>query len=116
MATTTATFVPNMAGIRAIASSPEMQLAIMQITEMIAAAAREIAPRSSIAEEHYADEIVVERGQDGGDFAGIVNAKNFKSNWIEFGTGQPGPTPAFAPLRRGAEAVTGRGPIGGKKR
>lgn len=25
--------------------------------------------------------------------------------WIEFGTGAPGPTPAHAPLRRGAQAM-----------
>lgn len=25
--------------------------------------------------------------------------------WMEFGTGHPGPTPAYAPLRRGAQAM-----------
>ena len=34
-----------------------------------------------------------------------INANDFKSAFIEFGTGEPGPTPAFAPLRRGCEAA-----------
>lgn len=31
-----------------------------------------------------------------------VAATNFKAHWIEFGTGEPGPTPAFAPRAKTA--------------
>ncbi len=39
-----------------------------------------------------------------GDGVRLV-ATDWKANWIEFGTGAPSPTPAFAPLRRGCEAA-----------
>ena len=34
-----------------------------------------------------------------------ASAYDFKSFWIEMGTGEPYPTPAFAPLRNGCDAA-----------
>lgn len=36
---------------------------------------------------------------------GRVASSDYKANWIEYGTGNPEPTPPFAPLRRGAESA-----------
>lgn len=45
----------------------------------------------------------VTREADG--WTGRVIAGDWKSALIEWGTGGPGPTPAFAPLRRGVESA-----------
>jgi len=37
--------------------------------------------------------------------AGRIRASDWKSSMIEYGTGEPAPTPAFAPIRKAAIAV-----------
>ena len=64
-----------------------------------AEACRSIAP---VLTGDYRDGIVGESGLVKGMAAGRVNAHDFKSHWIEFGTTD---TPTFAVLRRGLESI-----------
>lgn len=104
-------YVPNKAGEKIIARSPRMLVMLKGRASAGAAVAKQIAPRQTGA---YADGIVAEAGIDDGMAKGRINAKDFKSNWIEFGTGAPGPTPAYAVLRRACDAV-GLSLVGGDK-
>ena len=84
---------------------------LMEVGEKVAAKARELAPVKTGA---YRDSIVVD--SPGARVAGVpvgatgartsyrVVAADNKAGWIEFGTGGQAPTPAYAPLRRAAEA------------
>lgn len=87
---------------RKIAASGILAPELGKAAETIRRNARAIAPRSSEHHRHYADQIVAEVGEERGIIVGRVTAKDRISGFIEFGTGEPGPTPAFAPLRRGA--------------
>ena len=89
-------FVPTPGIGPIIARTPEMMAFLLAAAEVAAMAAQSIAPVGTGA---YRDGISaeVEPGR------ARVNANDWKSVFIEFGTGQPGPTPKFAPLRRGAE-------------
>ncbi len=90
-------FVPNPAIGPILARTPEMMAVLLAAAEAGAAAARSIAPVGATGKYRDGIGAEVEPGR------ARINANDYKSNWIEFGTGQPGPTPAFAPLRRGAE-------------
>lgn len=103
-------FVPNQLGIRQYFSSdPALARAVSAIADQIKERAQAIAP---VRTGSYRDSIEVELARD--DATGVlmarVNATDFKSHWIEFGTID---TPAFAPLRRALEGmgvvVTGGG-------
>lgn len=100
-------FVPNPVAGAELARTPEMMAFLLAKATEAAEASKAIAP---VRTGRYRAGIgaSVEPGR------ARINAFYFTSHWIEFGTGQPGPTPAFAPLRRGAEAVglrlSGAGP------
>ena len=79
-----------------------MRLTLARTAGKIADVARYLAP---VDEGDYARKIYVASGLDGPTMIARVNAYDFKSHWIEFGTGNPGPTTAFAPLRRAADAT-----------
>lgn len=95
------TFVPNLLGIVEAARTPQMMLSLKIACEMIAANARSIAPVDEQG-PHYRDMIrtFVEIGPKG-MAEGHVSAYKFTSGFVEFGTIN---NPAFAPLRRAAEA------------
>lgn len=96
-------FEPNLRGLEGLMRSVGMQRALLEPAERIAQRAKAIAPRD---EGDYIDEIDTDSGIENGLPLARVNANNFKSWWIEAGTGGPGPTPAFAPLRRALDAET----------
>lgn len=93
----TTTFVPNPVGMAAIAVGVGVQAVLERLGEAIAEGARSAAPED---EGDYIDGIVVEDGEAPGSKR--VLATDFKSNWIEYGTED---TPAFAPLRLGADSA-----------
>lgn len=98
-------FTLNPAGIKALQMSPQMLTGLKLIGEEIAEGVREVAPIGDPEMgEHYVDMITVDVGIELGRAVARVNANKFTALWLEFGTGEPGPTPAFAPLRRGAES------------
>lgn len=97
-------FVYNKASEPLLARTVQMQAAMAERAELVAEAARSLGPRGD-SEPHYVDMIEVAVGAGPRGAIARVNANKFTSHWIEFGTGAPGPTPAFAPLRRGAESV-----------
>lgn len=103
-------FVPNPQAPALLARTTEMVEFLGVVAEAAAENARGFAP---VRSGSYRDGIEGQAGIVEGQAEGRVNARDFKSGWIEFGTGQPGPTPAFAPLRRGADA-TGLKLIGGR--
>ena len=72
------------------------------IADNIADAARAVAP---VDQRDYVDGIEVETGDDEqGNPVARVNANDWKSHGIEFGTVD---TPKFAPLRRGLDSQGG---------
>lgn len=101
----TVTFIPNQAGIAVIDQTPQMVAGMKHFAEQIADGVRSVAPVDDDADEHYIDMLEVEADIEDGRATGHVIAMKFTALFLEFGTGAPGPTPAFAPLRRGAEAA-----------
>ena len=86
-----------------VARSLQVQVALRVLAELGAEAAKALAPERT---GRYREDITVDVGvSDKGIAMARINANDFKSVWIEFGTGDPGPTEAFAPLRRGCEAA-----------
>lgn len=110
-----ARFVLNPVGVKALARDAGVRLALHTIAESIAQEVRDIGPKDDDADPHYVEAITVDSGVDKGMATARVNANKFTSNWIEFGTGAPGPTPAFAPMRRAVENL-GFHTVGGKRR
>lgn len=47
---------------------------------------------------------VIKKAKNG---RGVVGPTDFKAHWIEFGTGAPGPTKAYAPVQKTAEHFGG---------
>ena len=94
-------FEPDRSGIAAIAKSMTLlEEPIREVTEEIVDNAKGFSP---VDEGDYRDGIEAEVGEDDGTVTGRANATDWKSGFIEFGTGAPAPTQAYAPLRRGAE-------------
>lgn len=99
----TTRFVLNELGIQEVGHSAGLLIALEAIALDIAENVKAIAPVDDDADVHYIDLITVDTGELAGHLVARVNANKFTANWLEFGTGEPGPTPAFAPMRRGAE-------------
>jgi hypothetical protein len=87
-----------------VVRSPEMAAALRQVGEHAAQEAERIGKDVAVSYETR-----VEPGE--GSVRVVASAKGHQgegleaAGWIEFGTGGPAPTPAHAPLRKGAEAV-----------
>lgn len=94
-------FTFNPAGLEALKRSTGMQRVLLEPAKRIAETAKRLAPRD---QGDYIDGIEAEAGIENGEPLARVNANDFKSWWIEAGTGGPGPTPAFAPLRRALDS------------
>ena len=90
-------FVPNKNGMDALARTTDMQKSMKEYSDSVAESARGIAPELS---GDYVDGIESVGGVDNGMAIGRVNANDWKSALIEWGTTD---TPTFAPLRKAAE-------------
>lgn len=87
---------------KTIRAGKPLRLAIQKAVGLGAADARRRAPRD---EGDYINGIVGLVVQTPFGAAGRIRATDWKSRWIEYGTGPPAPTPAFAPLRKAAISV-----------
>jgi hypothetical protein len=96
------TFIPDIAGIARLQMTPQMAAALAYYADQIIDAAKGFAP---VLTGSYVSGLQVDIAFENGQAVARANAWDFKSHWIEFGTGEPGPTPAFAPLQRGADAA-----------
>lgn len=99
-----ARFIYNPAAQLELAKDPLLFVYLRGLAESVAEVARAIGPVDDTP-PHYVDEIEVDTAIEEHGIVARVNANKFTSHWIEFGTGEPGPTPEFAPLRRAAEQV-----------
>lgn len=98
-------FIPNPHFVKQLVSQPEMVAFVEVKAHEVEENIRSFAP---IGESHeYIDSIRTVAGLRGGMAIGRVLSTDFKWHWIEFGTGEPGPTPAFAPFRKGLDATSG---------
>jgi hypothetical protein len=79
-----------------------MRDGLRAITDLSAAASRALAPERT---GNYRDGIRGQIDLESEGYVGYVIGEDFKTVWIELGTGEPKPTPAFQPLRRGLESV-----------
>jgi len=91
-------FKANPAAGPELARTAEMMAFLLKTAQSVAGTAQAIAPRRTGA---YASSITA----DAEPGRARVNANDFKAVWIEFGTGQPAPTPAFHVLSRAAESM-----------
>ena len=105
MASTSTHFIPNRAGLLEIQRTVQMVKGMEAFAEKIVDGVRSVAPVDEDADAHYIDMLEVESGIESGVATAHVIAMKFTALFLEFGTGAPGPTPAFAPLRRGAESA-----------
>lgn len=82
---------------------PAMGRGLSTVVEVGAQSAVRISPYRT---RHYLEGIhgEVERDPVEG-YVGFVVSDDFKTVWIELGTGEPLPTPPFQPLRRGLESI-----------
>ena len=98
-------FVPNPGFETEIIRDPGLAESLLPIAEEVAAVAVGIAPERL---GYYKRDIEAVAGpRDDGIVVGRVNANDFKSHWVEFGTGAPRPTKAHHVLRRAAESILG---------
>jgi hypothetical protein len=101
-------FIPRPGAPEELARDIKLAQSMGEVADEVAQNVRELAPglfTGGYSEGDYVE--AIESGWDIDDRGGFgrVNANDYRSNWIEFGTGAPGPTPAYAPLRTGAEAA-----------
>lgn len=90
---------------RQVKQQVELRVAADKRAKEVQAAARSFAP---VRTGEYAASIKVRKLPDiGGLPMRRVVATDFKSHWIEFGTGEPGPTAASAPMEKAANAFGG---------
>jgi len=87
----------------AIAQAAEVDAGLTQFMQ------KEVVPywrsQAPVDDGKYAASIkVVKKGRRG---VGKVRATDYKAAWIEFGTGAPGPTTAFAPAEKTANHFGG---------
>ena len=85
-----------------LANTPAIAAHLLGQATEAATAAKALAP---VDDADYRDSIRAEVGKELRGYQARVNAYDFKAHWIEFGTGAPFPTRAYAPLRRGAETT-----------
>lgn len=94
-------FVPNPDFADEYESSDDAVEMLRPLAAKGAEVARQVAPARL---RHYRGSIDSVAGiADDGKAVGRIFATDFKAVWIEMGTGAPFPTPAFAPLRTGAD-------------
>jgi hypothetical protein len=79
-----------------------MRDGLRTLTDVAAAFARANAPERT---GDYRSGIRARVDLESEGYVGYVIGEDFKTVWIELGTGEPLPTPAFQPLRRGVEAA-----------
>lgn len=90
-------FVPDRQAIGLLSRSREMLQVLEEKARDVASIAKGISP---VLTSSYRDGIESTSGIDGGKGIGRVNANDWKSHFVEFGTSD---TPTFAPLRKAAE-------------
>jgi len=98
-------FVPYPGAIEKITALSGVELAMKNRGEILLNEAREVWMSTShpYATGDYADSFEVESRGKG---VGVrVIARDYKAVWLEFGTGDPGPTPAFSPFRRAVDRL-----------
>lgn len=90
---------------RQVKEQVELRAEVDKKAKEVQKAAKSFAP---VRTGRYAASIQVEKRPDvDGLPVRRVVAKDFKAHWIEFGTGEPGPTKAFAPMEKAANAAGG---------
>jgi hypothetical protein len=87
-------FVPNPAGIKALAAAPPMVATMGAKAQEIEERAKSLAP---VETGRYRDSIRAEADIEGGTAVGRVSSDVPYAVYIEYGTSD---TPVFAPLRR----------------
>ncbi len=85
-----------------IRNSVEADVNLAELAAKVVAHAKSIAP---VDEGEYAAGIRITKKPRGGK--AVVSATNWKSHLIEFGTGAPGPTKAFAVMEKTAHHFRG---------
>lgn len=80
---------------RDISNGSEYRRALLEVAEACADGAREASP---VADGDYRDGIEATTADREGEVVGRVNANDWKSHWIEWGSVN---NPPHAPLRRG---------------
>lgn len=87
-----------------LANHPDLGAELARLSSGVAEEVKRVSP---FDEGDYVNSIGSTVLQDEGVLKGIVFSDDFKALFIEFGTGDPGPTPAFAPLRKGLDMLRG---------
>lgn len=90
-------FVPDRGGIAEIGRCADLLKDLEEVANGVVDSAKNLAPELS---GDYKEGIDMESGVEGKTAIARVNANDFKSHWVEFGTSD---TPTFAPLRKAAE-------------
>lgn len=92
-------FVPNPAFPAELVSLPATHAALQEAAKTVAAKAQDLG--SEIDPDYQTDVETTAGGARVNASGGGINP----ASWIEFGTGAPAPTPAYAPLRRAIQSA-----------